>query len=788
MRTTVVIAALLTTLVPTNAFAQASPPREPIRLLRGVVTSTAGARPLPGATVAAAARERLYGQVTSDGQGRFEVPVPDDAEVTVTARKPGFAPATLTVAAGARAGDVRIALDNGAAVNGRILDPRGSPVAGLRVRVTRMDPPESADPMEVLTETSDLGEFRAGGLAAGRYAIAFDPASVFRSAFLSPFAVDVGFEREPGVEEGNPGTQTIVDLPAGQEVAVDIVHDVARAAADYVTSFDRSRRLPAGGAAPDASAASSTGSIAGRVLGPAGEPVAGALVRVTAPYGAVSPKVRLASSDTEGRYEVRGLAAGEFLVSAGKPGFVEAWHGQAGERPGGALVALDAGERRDSIDVALPRGGAVSGTIVDELGEPLEGLTVQLLAPAAPAVRDIAPASGVVAQKTDDRGRYRLYGARPGSYYVRATDVVSPTTARPGPDRSREVYHPGGGTVSEALPVIVGAGVGVSGMDLVFGPGRAGGVRGLVTDSAGRPFNGTVTLSVSRRSGAPVPPSLPTRAVDGAFEFTAVPPGAYVVQASTALPGGPDWEFGMVSVTVTEGAAGRVAFQMSRGSLVAGRITVEDDRPFGQARDVDPSSFVLTASSADLDYAPRGVPPVRPAYIDDDWNFEIANLFGPLRFSLASAPPGWWLKAVYVDGVNAAVDPVNLGPGSQIREDVEVVLSDNGASIAGTVRSDGQHPVEDAWVLVFPVDASRRRRQGFVAAEPADPAGAFQVPGVPPGEYWVAAMEGSDETGLGMAELFERLVPRATRVVLREGQHEDVVLTAFALRAAGSPP
>jgi protocatechuate 3,4-dioxygenase beta subunit len=523
MRTTLAIALALVTLVSTDAFAQAPPPREPLRPLRGIVTSAADARPLPRATVIVAARGREYGPVTSDGQGRFDVQVPDGADVSVTGRKAGFAPAVVTLAAGARVGDVRIALERGAAVNGRILDPRGYPVAGLRVRVTRLDSLATVEASESLTETNDLGEFRAGALAAGRYAITFDPASVFRSAFLSPFAFSAGAGPAPADAQASRETRALVELRSGQEAAVEFVHDVARAAAEYVATFDRSTR-PASPATVGSGPAPGGAVIDGRILDPGGRPVAGALVRVMPnPSGPAIGSSRMAASDAEGRYEVRGLSAGAFLVSAGRSGFIEAWHAQEETRPGGALVPLREGERRRDIDITLSRGSAVSGMIADEFGEPSEGLTVQLLEPA-PAARAVGPAIGVVAQKTDDRGRYRLYGARPGSYYVRATGAFPLASALPA-DRGRDVYYPGRDALADALRVPVSAGFDIAGIDLAFAPGPVARVRGMVTDSRGQPFQGTVTLSVSRRSRAPIPPPLRTRAADGAFAFVSVPPG-----------------------------------------------------------------------------------------------------------------------------------------------------------------------------------------------------------------------------------------------------------------------
>ena len=59
--------------------------------------------------------------------------------------------------------------------------------------------------------------------------------------------------------------------------------------------------------------------------------------------------------------------------------------------------------------------------------------------------------------------------------------------------------------------------------------------------------------------------------------------------------------------------------------------------------------------------------------------------------------------------------------------------------------------------------------------------GTFKVPGLPPGDYWVAAIERMDGLPGGgsappEADVLEPLSSRATRITLGEAQSQDVTL------------
>ena len=147
---------------------------------------------------------------------------------------------------------------------------------------------------------------------------------------------------------------------------------------------------------------------------------------------------RTGQTDESGAFDFTGLAAGRYNVRVQKAGYVSLAYGQRRPLLPGTPLQLDAGQHIKGIEFRMPRGSVVSGTVSDELGEPMAGITVRLMRyQYAQGVRELAPAGS---GQTDDRGLYRIWGLDPGEYYLerrrpelqwRRTDCPSRRTRRP---------------------------------------------------------------------------------------------------------------------------------------------------------------------------------------------------------------------------------------------------------------------------------------------------------------------------------------------------------------------
>lgn len=151
-------------------------------------------------------------------------------------------------------------------------------------------------------------------------------------------------------------------------------------------------------------------------------PIAGAVVSLTKGREQVGPQSRQLT-DGKGRYAFINLPAGEnYALTANKFGYFDGAYGReaASNAPGGQLSLAD-GQWVGNARIVLWRPAALGGTVIDERGEPIVNVYVRVI-----AQRRVAGATHLVAGPstlTDDRGRYRISGLRPGRFFVSVPSV-----------------------------------------------------------------------------------------------------------------------------------------------------------------------------------------------------------------------------------------------------------------------------------------------------------------------------------------------------------------------------
>jgi uncharacterized protein (DUF2141 family) len=325
---------------------------------------------------------------------------------------------------------------------------------------------------------------------------------------------------------------------------------------------------------------------------------------------------RTAVTDDEGRAAFTELPAGNYTLSATKPGYVRAFYGSRTPGMGpGVAVALVAGQR---VEVRIPvlRGGVISGVVRSPTGRPAASISVQAVSERLMRSRSVSffGDGGMTSATTDDRGAYRIYGLPPGEYVVsaqpgaaslemrpvtadevqwaaRQTGAAAATEApsappSPGPTTApAPVYHPGTPDVGAATVITLRPGEERLGVDIALQYARTSQVRGRLLDAEGRPqANQTVSLrpiSNGRSTALDVlamaGPSART-GPDGAFSLTAVRPGRYTLGARAMLrpaPGPPPP--GADAAAMQAAAASAMAAAMSGSHWASEDITVGGD-------------------------------------------------------------------------------------------------------------------------------------------------------------------------------------------------------------------
>jgi hypothetical protein len=231
-----------------------------------------------------------------------------------------------------------------------------------------------------------------------------------------------------------------------------------------------------------------------------------------------------------------------------------------------------------------------------------------------------------------------------------------------------------------------------------------------------------------------------------------------------------------VVLTVVDADPKPVTITMSPGTTLTGLIV--DDRPDDQLSIARSQS--LMPFPTDFDRAPAigsGTPGMGPVR---DGTFRMAGLFGPTRFRFMGGGTAY-LKSMTIGGLDITDVPYDFGLAAQTIAGAEVVISNAGAAIGGHVTDSASAPVGDYSVVVFSTDRSKWfATSRFLRLARPTQDGSFEVTGLPPGEYWIAAtdpMDGNEVSGDWLKpETLERLSFRATRVTLTERERFMTVL------------
>jgi hypothetical protein len=516
----------------------------------------------------------------------------------------------------------------------------------------------------------------------------------------------------------------------------------------------------------------------GRVFaGDTGKPVPGAIVTLvdTRASNPTDRQGRWLRTDAEGRWEAQDLRPGAYMLSAAKTGYLKIEYGQKRPFERGKSIEVAAGQVLDRVDMALPRGGAITGRVFDEFGDPaatvfVRGLRQRYvdgrreLTPLAEALEGLANGGGDI---TDDLGQFRIYGLAPGDYYVSAsfTPAGEAATAVGYPP----VYYPGTPSAAEARRIRIGLGEEAQNINLTLVSARYAVVSGTVLNSVNAPASASIQLVTADPFAAmPVAPARTTS--NGTFTLRNVPPGEYRLNVYDVRPAPGAPEFASVPVSIGGEDVTALAVDTAPGATATGRVVFEDGSK------VNARMFVRSVTTM------AGAPTFSnmSVGVDPDLTFELSGLSGNQTLRTGVLPDGWFFKSVTHDGVDITDSGYDFKPGQRI-SGIEIHLTRRATTVSGTVQDDRGGPVGDYTVVAFSTTASRWGYQTrFVRSARPDQSGTFTLRALPPDEYFVVALE-YVETGQEFdPEQLANWRALATRVELQEGTSKTMTLKLAA--------
>ena len=529
------------------------------------------------------------------------------------------------------------------------------------------------------------------------------------------------------------------------------------------------------GSRPPAPAAA-TATLAGRVTVASERDTPVRRARITLESD-VLPQAQLADSDADGRFRFDRLPAGAFRLRAEKPGFVTLAFGARHAFDRGLPIDLKAGQTR-AIEVALPRGAALDGRVINQDGDPVQNLVVSAVRLTyGPYGRQ--PLS-LKDTRTDDLGRYRIHSLPPGDYYVQAApDPLDAVTERqapgPRPPGVARTYYPGTASPSDAERISLVAGRDATSLDFTVTGVPMARVVLLVVDGTGKAPRALATRL--QRVGAP-PGEVRGMLQANQSMFPSVPPGEYWAMAAATPSSGTDPEFAAVRATVS-GSDLNLTLTTARGMVLNGRLQVE-----GAEVAATPGLRVVadTVGYELPNPAGSGAPAAPAPVVGADGRFVIPSLFGPRLFRVSGLKDGWALLSVRLGETDITDVPMDVKPADPAVELIVVVTNHTGA-ISGTLTDARKRLVPNGRVVVFPDDQRQWTvRSRFVKTSLAGIDGSYSIGSLLPGKYLICGLDWLDDGAWLDPDVLRRLRAFASPVTIKGDDRQTIALTLGELR------
>lgn len=475
----------------------------------------------------------------------------------------------------------------------------------------------------------------------------------------------------------------------------------------------------------------SKASVGGTVISAkTGEPLRGARVTLQPNGGGRRRQDRKqTTTDLNGQFLLRQLAAGQYALQAEKTGYET----RRDTRIGQLKLAQD--ESKTKLVIPLRPAAVITGRILDSYGEPLAGAHVAALH------RNFQPGSQewniVQIATTDDLGEYRLYGLGMGNYIVGVSPPQEPSQVGAFIFEQLPAFYPGVPTPEEAAPLKVKWGAELEAIDMKLAPAPATVVSGLLAEAdTGEALMGFLTIETD--DGVQLGNFQTTE--DGRFALYGLPSTNLTISGMSRS----DRQMHMArgKVRPSESGVEELELLVRSGGPLSGKVVLENPPEESEQVDANESDSEPRTSILQLHTTAgrRFSRPSRARIPIEGGPFEMQDVQpGEYRVEVYP-PPGAYLRAIARSGKSLEGFTIEVPHDSTIT-DLELHFAFDGATISGTVKEgafglDGFNA--DARIII--VSDEPEKNSARTSSQIAED-GSFDLLAMPPGGYTLFAVE-----------------------------------------------
>jgi protocatechuate 3,4-dioxygenase beta subunit len=485
-----------------------------------------------------------------------------------------------------------------------------------------------------------------------------------------------------------------------------------------------------------------------------GEPLGKALVVLEDTSGQRDSRPSITTTGPDGRFAMAGIPPGRYHLRAERTGYLGQPRGSVRQ----TVLTLEPGQRVTDLKLRLTPNGVISGKVLDEDGEPIEGASIVALRYRYnKGVKQLLPDDYA---GTNDLGEFRLASLRPGTYVLMASSGhrwgwIDRSAARPEVEKSDvPTFYPGVQDPSAATPVALSAGARMGPLGITMLRLKTARVRGKVQLPDGVSRADVNLFPASGGFGGNY--STSTGDSDGTFEIRGVPFGSYRMQAHCSV-GNRQHLWAEQALEVGDNVEG-IRLIFGSGTRVTGRVEVDGEAKIDFSRvrigiECSPSSLNTSA--------------------EKDGSIELPEFpFPPRECQVIVSPPdGFYVKSVRFSGTDVTDAGVVIPPAGG---SLDIALKPGAGRIEGAVLNEKREPAAGATVVLVP---DRRTRYWLFQQTSVDQYGRYSFASVPPGGYKLFAWGEVEEDAWFDPEFMKEHEKRAESVFIDENARKSVELT-----------